>query len=100
MSRYQGLMLRCSCNERYMFVFISNTFRSNPRLKLTKNQAYANQHPEAELLTFEIYFNSSSTLSSNNNRTYRIYVIKMKIDPHRYDISRPRCRKGHNIINT
>ena len=50
--------------------FISNTFISNARLKLAKNQANAKQHPEAELLTSENYWHSSSTLSSNNNRTY------------------------------
>ena len=50
--------------------FISNSFISNSRLKLTKNQANAKQHPEAELLTYENYKHSSSTLSSNNNRTY------------------------------
>ena len=35
--------------------FISNSFISNSRLKLTKNQANAKQHPEAELLTYENY---------------------------------------------
>ena len=43
---------------------------SKARLKLEKNQANAKQHPEAELLTSENYWNSSSTLSSNNNRIY------------------------------
>ena len=51
-------------------VFISNTFISNTRLKLAKNQANAKQNPEAELLLFENYSHSSSTLSSKNNRTY------------------------------
>ena len=50
--------------------FISNTFISNARLKLVKNQANAKQHSEAELLKSENYWHSSSTLSSNNNRTY------------------------------
>ena len=49
---------------------ISNTFISNARLKLVKNQANAKQHPEAKLLTFENYSHSSSTLSIKNNRTY------------------------------
>ena len=35
-----------------------------------KNQANAKQNPEAELLLFENYSHSSSTLSSKNNRTY------------------------------
>ena len=48
--------------------FISNTFTSNTRLKSTNNQAEAKQHPEAELLLFENYSLSSSTLSSKNNR--------------------------------
>ena len=50
----------------YTVFFISNTFISNSRLKLTKNQAYAKQHPEAELLLFENYSHSSC----ENNRAY------------------------------
>ena len=50
--------------------FISNTLISNARLKLAKNQAYAKQHPEAELLLFEHYSHFSSTLLSKNNRIY------------------------------
>ena len=50
--------------------FISNTFISKARLKSTKNQANAKQHPDAEPLLFENYSHSSSTLSSINNRTY------------------------------
>ena len=46
--------------------FISSTYLSNATLKLTKNQAKAKQHPEAELLLFEDYSHSSS----ENNRTY------------------------------
>ena len=52
------------CN--YMPFFISNTFISNARLKLVKNQANAKQHPEAELLLFDSYSYSSSMLSSKN----------------------------------
>ena len=37
---------------------------SNARLKPGKHQANAKQHPEAELLLFENYSKSSSTLSS------------------------------------
>ena len=50
--------------------FINNTFTSNPRLKLTKNYANTMQHPEAELLLFENYSQSSSKLSSKNNKRY------------------------------
>ena len=39
-------------------------------MKLAKNQANAKQHPEAELLLFESYSHSSSTLSSKNTRTH------------------------------
>ena len=42
---------------------------SNTRLKLAKNQANAKQHPEAELLLFDNYSHSSTTLSSKNNKT-------------------------------
>ena len=43
--------------------FIRNTFISNARLKLAKNQVKAKQHPETEYLLFESYSLSSSTLS-------------------------------------
>ena len=55
---------------RFFIFFISNTFISNATLKLAKNQANAKQHPEVELLPFENYAHSSTTLSSKNNRTY------------------------------
>ena len=97
--------------------FISNTFLSNARLKLAKNQANAKQHPEAELLLFENYSHFSSTLSSKNNRTdskkctKNKYVcfneiiwlmtikmrLKMKNRWHRYDINRPCPRHNTNI---
>ena len=35
-------------------------------MKLVKNQANTKQHPEAELLLFENYSHSSSTLSSKS----------------------------------
>ena len=50
--------------------FVSNTFISNARLKLAKNQANIKQHPKVELWLFENYSHSSSTLSSKNNSTY------------------------------
>ena len=49
-------------------IFISNTFTSNARLKVTKNQAKAQQHPEAELFLFENYSLSSRKLSSKSLR--------------------------------
>ena len=52
------------------FFFASNTFLSNARLKLAKNQANAKQQSETELLLFENYSHSSSTLSPKNNRAY------------------------------
>ena len=48
--------------------FINNTFISNARLKLAKIQAKAKQQPEVELLLFQNYLLSSSTLSYKNNR--------------------------------
>ena len=54
--------------NNYTLFIISSTFISNARLKLAKNQANAKQHPEAELLIFENYSQSSSMLSSKNNR--------------------------------
>ena len=50
--------------------FIHNTFISNARLKLAKNQANAKQHPEVQLLLLDIYADSSYTLSSRNNGRY------------------------------
>ena len=44
-----------SLPRQYTLFFISNTFTSNARLKLAKNQANAEQHPEAEILLFENY---------------------------------------------
>ena len=54
----------------YTPFFIRNTFISNARLKLTKNQAKAKQQFEAELLIFENYSLSSSKLSSKNSSRY------------------------------
>ena len=42
------------------FFYISNTFISNTRLKLAKNQANAKRYPETEHLLFENYSHSSS----------------------------------------
>ena len=100
---------------KYTSFFISNTFRSNAKLKLAKNQAKAKQHPEAELLLFENYSLSFSALSSKNNKLFSknctknrcVYFneiiwlmamkmkLKMKNRPRRYDINRPRPRHGH-----
>ena len=55
---------------KYMLFFISNTFISNVRLKLVKNQANTKKHSEAEFLLFENYLHSSSTLASKNNRRW------------------------------
>ena len=52
----------------YTFLFTNNSFISNARLKLTKNQAKAKHHSEAELLLFENYSLSLSTLSSKNDK--------------------------------
>ena len=97
----------------YMLFFISND-----RLKFTKNQAKANQHPEAEHLLFENYSFSSSMLLSKNNRyskkcTKNKYVclnefvwlmtmkirLKMKNRSHRYSINRPRARHSYKYTN-
>ena len=51
--------------------FKSNTFISNARLKLTKNQANAKQHPETELLLFENYLHFSFILSKKIGYTLK-----------------------------
>ena len=48
-------------------LFISNTFASNTRPKLTKIQAKAKQYSGVELLLFENYSLSPSALLSKNN---------------------------------
>ena len=53
----------------YTRFFINNTFISNARLKLAKNQANAKQHPEAELLLFENYSLFFSRYSKNVQKT-------------------------------
>ena len=85
---------------------------SNARLKPGKHQANAKQHPEAELLLFENYSKSSSTLSSKKighvlknkqkikcvciHKIIRLIIMKIKMKmknrSHRYDINRPRSR--------
>ena len=98
----------------YMLFFVSNTFISNARLKLTKNKSKAKQHPESELLLFDNYRFSSSTLSSFSNKRCSknctknkwvcineviwLTTIKMRLQlknrSHRYGINRPRLRNG------
>ena len=85
--------------------FISNIYINNGNLKLAKNQANAKDHLEAELLLFENYLSSSSTVLSKNNRTIKnkqknkcaciheiilVIILKMKNRSHRYDIDRIR----------
>ena len=55
-------------------LLISNTFRSNARLKLAKKLTNAKQHPEAEFLLFEIYSRSACMLSFKINR----HILKNK----------------------
>ena len=56
-------------SRRHNFSY-ANSFKSNARLKLAKNQANAKQHRVTKLLLIENYSHSSSTLSSKNNRIY------------------------------
>ena len=70
-SRYDVNRPRRRHGHRYTLFYITNTIMlSNARLKLAKNQANANRHPEAELSLFANYSHSSSMLSSKNNRVY------------------------------
>ena len=50
--------------------FIGDTFIVSAGLRFAGGQANAGQHPEAELLAFENYSHSLSTLSAKDNRTY------------------------------
>ena len=49
-------------------LFYKQHFHKQRQIKLTKNQAKAKQHLETELLLFENYSLSSSSLSSKNGR--------------------------------
>ena len=62
-----------------MLFYISNTFISNVRLKLVKNQAKAKQHPGAELLLCENYSLSSYTLSPQKRYSEKMY--KKQVHP-------------------
>ena len=48
-------------------------------MKVAENQAKSKQNPEAELLLFENYSLSSSTLSSKNYRGYSKKCTKMHV---------------------
>ena len=62
----------------HAFFYISNTFISNARFKLAKNEAKAKQHPEAELSLSENVALSLSTFSSKNNSRYSKKCNKSK----------------------
>ena len=62
--------IQAATNLTTRFLFMSNTFISNGNLKLAINQGNAKQRHEAELLLFENYSHSSSTLSSKSNITH------------------------------
>ena len=59
--------------------FISNTFVSNIRLKLAKNQVKAKQHPEAELLLLENYSCSSKLICDLLKNVQKTSVSVLKI---------------------
>ena len=65
-------------NSVHAFLYISNTFISNYRMKLAKNQGKAKQHPAAEFLLFETYSLSLSSLSLKNIRRYSKKSTKNK----------------------
>ena len=94
--------------RHYTLFLTSNTFISNARLKLPKNQVNAKQHTEAELLLFENYSHSSShyhpkiighILKKQKSKFVCILEIiqliimkikmKMKNKSQRYGINRP-----------
>ena len=109
--RFSGFWIYCTG-----FFYISSTFINTTRLKLAKNQVKAKQYSEAELLLFENYLLSSSTLSSKNNRAYfkkctknqaclfvyciwkicLLIIMKVKKNngSHRYSINRATSRHG------
>ena len=87
------------------FLLISNTFISNVKLKLAKNQANGTQNSEAELLLFENYSYSSSMLSSRKKmrqfakKKVKLIIMKFKMKmknrSHRYNINKSGSTHGH-----
>ena len=97
------------------FFYISNTFVSNARLKLAKDQADAKHHLKVELWLSENYSYSSSTLSSVNNTVYsknkqknkrtcihviiRLIIMKMEMKKknrsHKYNLNGSSSWHGH-----
>ena len=59
-----------------MLSFISNTFISKAKLKLTKIHANAKQHPEAELSLPENCSYSLFTLSTNKSSRREVFFSK------------------------
>ena len=62
----------------YMLFLMSNTFISNTRLKMEKNQANAKQHPQTEILLKENFSVSSFMLSSKTKIRYSKKCVKSK----------------------
>ena len=56
---------KCECGGFCTNFLKSNTFISNSRLKLAKNQANTKQHPEPELLLFKKFLRYFSSFHSN-----------------------------------
>ena len=81
--------LKIFCKRHF---FRSNTFISNTRLNLTKNQAKAKQPTEAEFLLFENYSLSSSALSSKNNE----HVYSKKCAKKKKKASVPTLMRSYN----
>ena len=95
--------------------FYKQHFTSSTWLKLAKNQVKPKQHHKSELLLFENFSLSSSTLPSKNNWRYSkkftknkcvcfnevisLMTTKMRLKKksrsHKYDINRPRPRYRH-----
>ena len=72
------IQLREFCLFQYTLYFVSNTFINNARLKLAENWVKAKTQPEAELLLFENYSLSSSTLWTKNDRRHSKKCTKNK----------------------
>ena len=63
--RSNAIIIRLACTR-----FYKHNFYKQRKLKLAKNRANANQHPEAQLFLFENDSHSPPKLSSKNNKTY------------------------------
>ena len=66
-------------------LFYKEHFYKQHQAEIGKKQVNAKQHPEAELLLFENYSHSSSTVPSKHIRTYFFKKAKLQVCLYSWD---------------